>query len=720
MARSVYVLSTEADSGKFVVSLGLMNMFKKSFRTAYLKPVITCIKPGEEDPDIRTINNFFLPGTDAGNYFAISGDYCSVEAMDRGELIDTIISKYKSLEKDHDWIIVQGTDYVNTAGPFEVGLNLEIAENIGAPVLLVIKGDNKSEAEITAEADEICFQLVSRSIPLAGIIVNKVTPALTKNLFGLLQNKFSDKLLLSVIPGVKELSSPAMAEICNVVNGFLLSGKERLLNPVSQIIVGTASVKTLFRQVDGSALIITSADRIDLIKASIVSNQSGNKCVAGLIIAGSIKPNAQLLKLVEKTDLPVIFSQDTVFEVILSIGRVRSHISFENTYKIRQAIKTFDKWVAKSALEKHLKQKYPNTITPHMFQFQLVELIGRSKARIVLPEGEDPRILKAAARIISLKLCEIILMGQPNKIESLIQQHQINLDLNQVEIVDPINDPEFEVYSERLYGLRKNSGISRDTAATLMSDASYFGTMMVYSERANAMVSGAVHTTRQTIKPALEFIKTKEGKQLISSIFFMCLPRRVVIFGDCAVNPNPTAEQLAEIAISSAETARLFNIEPRIAMISYSSGQSGVGEDVEKVRRATDIAKSKRPDLAIEGPIQYDAAVNPLTAKAKLPDSKVAGNATVLIFPDLNTGNSIYKAVQQETGAMAIGPIMQNLKKPVNDLSRGATVDDIFNTILVTLVQCGQKEKEQPNLTKGVVGIDESFVGIHRQPLVRQ
>jgi phosphate acetyltransferase len=695
MAKSVYVLSTEADSGKFLISLGLMSMLRQNFKTAYLKPVIGQVRQGEEDSDIETINNYFSTSAETKNCFAVSGDYCSLEATNRGELIDTIIEKYKLLEKNHDWLIVQGTDYFNTASPFETNLNIEIAENISAPILLVIKGSNKTEAEIVAEADEMYCQLSSRSMPMAGIVINKVTPSLTGTLLDTLKNKFGSKLLVSVIPCIKELGNPVMTEICEAVHGTFLSGKENLLNTVSQIIVGAASVKAIFRQIKESALIITSADRMDIIKTASDAYQLGdNKLIAGLLLSSKDKPNAQLLRLIAKTDLPIIVSYDTVFDIALSISHIRSHISFEKKDKIHQAIKAFEKWVAKSGLEKRLKETFPCMITPHMFQFQLMELARKSKACIVMPEGDDPRILKAAARIISLKLGEIILMGHPDQIKSLIKQHQIGLDPTKVEIVQPTADPDFKTYSDRLYELRKKSGVSRKTAGILMADASYFGTMMVYSNRADAMVSGAVYTTRQTVKPAFEFIKVKEGKQLVSSIFFMCLAHRVIIFGDCAINPNPSAEQLAEIAISSAETAQLFNMEPRIAMISYSSGQSGVGDDVEKVRHATEIVKRERPDLDIEGPIQYDAAVNPLTAKSKLPGSKVAGNANVFIFPDLNTGNSIYKAVQQETGAMAIGPILQNLNKPVNDLSRGATVDDIFNTILVTLIQCGQKIHE--------------------------
>jgi phosphate acetyltransferase len=257
-----------------------------------------------------------------------------------------------------------------------------------------------------------------------------------------------------------------------------------------------------------------------------------------------------------------------------------------------------------------------------------------------------------------------------------------------VRIIDPAEDPNYNDYVNTLYELRKTKNVNMEMARDLMTDVSYFGTMMVYKGHADGMVSGAVHTTQHTIRPALQFIKTKPGISVVSSIFFMCLPDRVCIFGDCAVNPNPTAEQLAEIAISSAESSLRFGIEPRVAMLSYSSGTSGEGVDVEKVRLATEIVKAKRPDLKIEGPIQYDAAVDPAVGSSKLPGSEVAGKASVLIFPDLNTGNNTYKAVQRETGALAIGPMLQGLNKPVNDLSRGCTVDDIFNTVIITAIQC--------------------------------
>ncbi len=309
------------------------------------------------------------------------------------------------------------------------------------------------------------------------------------------------------------------------------------------------------------------------------------------------------------------------------------------------------------------------------------------KKHIVLPEGADERILLAVSRLQALDVVDITLLGSPDQIRSKIAQLGIPMNLDSIPIIDPVNSDHFEDYAETLYQLRKHRSVNRPMAHDLMADVSFFGTMMVYKGHADGMVSGAVHTTQHTIRPALQFIKTKPDVSVVSSVFFMCLEDRVSVFGDCAINPNPTAEQLAEIAISSAESSAAFGIEPKVAMLSYSSGASGSGADVDKVREATEIVKKKRPELKIEGPIQYDAAVDMSVGSKKMPDSQVAGQASVLIFPDLNTGNNTYKAVQRETGAIAIGPMLQGLNKPVNDLSRGCTVDDIFNTVVITAIQ---------------------------------
>jgi phosphate acetyltransferase len=316
-----------------------------------------------------------------------------------------------------------------------------------------------------------------------------------------------------------------------------------------------------------------------------------------------------------------------------------------------------------------------------------VQQAKSDKRRIVLAEGNDDRILTAAENLLSRDVVDLTLLGNPSEVRGQIQRLGLEIDLDRVPIIEPRESPKFEEYAQTLYELRKHKGMNLDTATDLMSDVSYYGTMMVYKGDADGMVSGAVHTTMHTILPALQFIKAKPGFSVVSSVFFMCLEDRVLVYGDCAVNPDPTAEELSEIAVSSADTARDFGIEPRVAMLSYSSGESGKGEDVEKVRTATKLVQERRPDLEVVGPIQYDAAVDPTVAAQKMPGSKVAGQATVFVFPDLNTGNNTYKAVQRETGAIAIGPVLQGLKKPVNDLSRGCTVKDIINTVAITAIQ---------------------------------
>jgi phosphate acetyltransferase len=382
--------------------------------------------------------------------------------------------------------------------------------------------------------------------------------------------------------------------------------------------------------------------------------------------------------------------QTGTFETVNKVAAVKSRIYPENKIKIDFAIAAFEKNTDTVALVNRIVTSQSQGITPRMFQYQLVKRAKLAKKHIVLPEGSDPRILEAAGKLLKQEVVRLTILGKKDEIEAALLKLNIELDEKNVNIINPADSPLLPSYISTLYELRKSKNVNIDMAADFMKDGAYFGTMMVYKGDADGMVSGAINTTQHTIRPALQFIKTRPGVSTVSSVFFMCLEDRVIVFGDCAVIPKPTSEQLADIAISSAESSIMFGIEPRIAMLSYSSGASGTGEEVEKVRRATELVKQRRPDLPVEGPIQYDAAVDPIVGKQKLPNSKVAGQATVLIFPDLNTGNNTYKAVQRETGAVAIGPMLQGLNKPVNDLSRGCTVDDIFNTVVITAIQAQQ------------------------------
>jgi phosphate acetyltransferase len=419
------------------------------------------------------------------------------------------------------------------------------------------------------------------------------------------------------------------------------------------------------------------------------NNSSSYPKVAGIVLTAGTMPEEPVMRLIEGSHsvVPILSVDIGTFQASTTIGSIKAKITPDNKKKIMLAIETFNKYVDISALDNSIITYQSDALTRHMFQFKLVNWAKRQRKTIVLPEGNDDRILKAAARIVNQEIANLILLGNPEEIADSAKRLAINIDPAHVQIIDPANSSRFEDYASTLFELRKNKGMTMEMARDLMTDVSYFGTMMVFKGDADGMVSGADHTTQHTIRPALQFIKTRPDITTVSSVFFMCLEDRVCVFGDCAVNPNPTSEQLAEIAISSAETSRSFGLEPRVAMLSYSSGNSGAGEEVEKVRLATNIARRKRPDLKIEGPIQYDAAVDPIVGKQKLPGSEVAGQASVLIFPDLNTGNNTYKAIQRETGALAIGPVLQGLNKPVNDLSRGCTTDDVFNTIVITAIQ---------------------------------
>ncbi len=452
-------------------------------------------------------------------------------------------------------------------------------------------------------------------------------------------------------------------------------------------------LRNCLTHLEENTLIVTPGDRGDIIIAMIQANLSKNyPKVAGIILSGGLAPDEPIIKLVEglETVVPVVQVQTGTFETVNKVASVKSRIYPENTLKIDLATNAFEKNTDTLSLVDKIVTSKPEGITPRMFQYQLVKRAKLHKKHIVLPEGSDDRILEAAAKLLKQDVVKLTILGKKEDIEASLNRLNIELESKNVTIINPVESPWLPDYISTLYELRKDKNVNMDMAADFMKDSAYFGTMMVYKGDADGMVSGSVNTTQHTIRPALQFIKTKPGVSTVSSVFFMCLQDRVIVFGDCAVIPQPTSEQLADIAISSAESSMMFGIEPRIAMLSYSSGTSGKGEEVEKVRRATELVKARRPDLPIEGPIQYDAAVDPAVGKQKLPNSKVAGQATVLIFPDLNTGNNTYKAVQRETGAVAIGPMLQGLKKPVNDLSRGCTVDDIFNTVVITAIQAQQ------------------------------
>jgi len=696
MSKAIYVTSSESNSGKSVVTLGLMNLLLgKISKIAYFRPVIRENDVHLQDTYIQTMLTHFGIDTPYNDCFAFTyNEFLRYRSENNNSfLIDTIINKYKKLEDAYDFVLVDGMDFEGEGASFEFSSNVEIAKNLSIPMILVSKAEGYTPDEITRNILATLQFLRNHDVPLLAVIANKTNPADVAELHVMFSRRLPKHLLSSVIPVINELRSPTMKEIAEAINGKLLFGQNYLSNQVDHFIVGAMQLSNCLTHLEENTLIVTPGDRGDIIVAMIQANLSKNyPKVAGIILSGGLAPEEPIVKLVEglETVVPIAQVQTGTFETVNNVASVKSRIYADNHFKIDLAINTFEKNMDTAALMDKIVTSKPEGLTPHMFQYQLVKRAKLDKKHIVLPEGSDDRILEAAAKLLKQEVVKLTILGKKEDIEASLKRLNLELDKKNAQIINPADSALLPGYISTFYELRKGKNVNMDMATDFMKDGAYFGTMMVYKGDADGMVSGSINTTQHTIRPALQFIKTKPGVSIVSSVFFMCLPDRVIVFGDCAVVPKPTSEELAEIAISSAESSRMFGIDPKIAMLSYSSGSSGQGEEVEKVRRATELVKSRRPDLAVEGPIQYDAAVDRAVGLQKLPQSKVAGQATVLIFPDLNTGNNTYKAVQRETGALAIGPMLQGLNKPVNDLSRGCTVDDIFNTVVITAIQAQQ------------------------------
>ena len=697
MTKTIFIATTEPYSGKSIVALGIVNMLlAKARKVGYFKPIINEDAEGKKDSDIETMVNHFGLQIPYQDTFAFTRQEAmrQMEKEAGGEMINTIIEKVKKLEDAYDCVVIEGSDYLGEGTAFEFETNVTIAKNLNAPVVIVVSGENKTVDQMINTLQAVQRNFENRDVQLLAVIANKVNKEMVANVKQQLTMHLTDGTILAVIPEDKNLQNPSVKEIYEQLGGTLLFGHQQLSNQVDNFVTGAMHLPHFLDHIRENVLIVTPGDRGDIVIGALQASLSVNyPKIAGIVLTAGIIPEEPVMRLLNglQTVLPIISVQEGTFHVTKLLGAIKSKITADNSKKIELAISTFEKYADVNKLDEKIITFIPEGITPHMFQYQLVKRAKKQSKHIVLAEGNDDRILKAAARLINQEIVALTILGVASEITAAVKRLGLHLDLSRLNIINPVESIHFADYVQTLYELRKNKNLTMEGARDLMSDVSYYGTMMVHKSHADGMVSGAVHTTQHTIRPALQFVKTKPGISTVSSVFFMCLPDRVSVFGDCAVNPDPTAEQLAEIAISSAESSKLFGIEPRVAMLSYSSGSSGEGADVDKVRQATAIIKQKRPDLKVEGPIQYDAAVDPAVGQQKIPGSEVAGQASVLIFPDLNTGNNTYKAVQRETGALAIGPMLQGLNKPINDLSRGCTVDDIFNTVIITAIQAQQE-----------------------------
>ncbi|MBO3752627.1 phosphate acetyltransferase [Streptosporangiaceae bacterium NEAU-GS5] len=674
MPIGVYVAAGDARSNKGAIALGLLELLSRQVESVgVFRPVV---RAGGEDNLIQTaLARFRLPLP----YEACAGvTYEDVHA-DPERAVADIVARYRELAARCDAVVAIGTDYTDVGAPTEFEFNARIAANLGTPVVNVVNGLGRTATEITAAIDVSCKEIVLQHAGILAVMVTRAGPGITV-----------DRELAYVLPEERRLSAPTVADLIAGCDGHLLLGDEgQLGREVSGLMVGAMSLPNILDRITEGVAVIVPADRgAELLPGLLAAHRAPTfPALSAIILNGGMELPATILWLLNGLDvtLPIITCGGDTFPTATRLSAVEGRFTPDATAKIETALGHFAANVDGPALLSRLRVAPAAAVTPLMFEFDLIERARSARRHIVLPEGDEPRILRAADTLLRRGVADLTLLGDERKIRTMAAQ--LGLALDAAQVISPFDEVLRDKFAVEYARLRAHKGVSAELARDTVTDVSYFGTMMVHLGLADGMVSGAVHTTAHTIRPAFEIIKTKPGVGVASSVFFMCLADRVLVYGDCAVVTDPTAEQLADIAISSSVTARAFGVEPRVAMLSYSTGDSGAGPEVDKVRLATSIVRRLRPDLLVEGPIQYDAAAEPSVARTKMPDSPVAGRATVFVVPDLNTGNNLYKAVQRSAGAVAVGPVLQGLRKPVNDLSRGATVQDIVNTVAITAIQ---------------------------------
>ncbi|WP_343449063.1 phosphate acetyltransferase [Micromonospora oryzae] len=687
MARSVYLTSVGSGGGKSTIALGLAELLSRQVeRIGAFRPLVPGRGPDQILALLTERYRVEIPVDELhGCSYAEAG--ALVADGRREELISRIVERYRDVERRCPAVVVVGSDFADGgdgAGPRELAFNARLATEFGSVVVPVVDGFGQEPEAIAAAARGAYHDLVDLGATVLAVIANRVPGPMTLPEL---------PVPAYAIPEVPTVSAPTVAEVAAALGATLLAGDDAALGrDVLDYVVGAAHVPTLLDHLTEGALVITPADRADLLVAASAAHVAGQVSVAGLVLTLGERPDPRAMRLVEglNTGLAVLSVGSDSYDTVAASSRIEGRPSMAHPRKVEAALGAFEDCVDTVDLARRLRVSRSARVTPLMFEYDLIDRARSNRRRLVLPEGAEERILRAAEILLRRGVADLTLLGRPDDIAR--RTRELGVDISGAAVVDPATSPWRDEFAEAYAKLRAHRGMTAELAHDIVAQPNYFGTMMVHTGHADGMVSGATHTTAATIRPAFEIIRTVPGVSVASSVFFMLLADRVLVYGDCAVNPDPDAAQLADIAISSADTAARFGIEPRVAMLSYSTGDSGAGADVEKVAAATRLVRERRPELLVEGPIQYDAAIDPHVAATKLPDSAVAGRATVFIFPDLNTGNNTYKAVQRSAGAVAVGPVMQGLRRPVNDLSRGATVPDIVNTVAITAIQAAAGE----------------------------
>jgi len=688
VARSIYITSAEGHSGKSSVALGVLDTLSHEVeRVGVFRPVARSTDERDYVLELLLAHD----GVELDYDDCVGVTYEEVHD-DADAALSRIVERFKAVEAQCDAVVIVGSDYTDVGSPTELGFNARIAANLGAPVLLVLTGRSVDESrgrtadEMRQIADLTLPELANAHATVLALVANRADADHLDEITAALS---TDGVLAFAIPEDPFLVAPTVEGIMSAVDGHVLQGDPALLaREVMGVVIAAMSMENVLPRLIEGGLVVIPGDRSEMILAALTAHASGTfPSLAGIVLNGGFELSPVMTRLIAGLDesLPLIVTDLGTYPTAQRIAQTRGRLAADSQRKYDTALALFEKHVDTRILLDALSVGKSDAVTPLMFEYGLIERARSNRKHIVLPEGDDDRILRAAATLLSRDVAQLTILGDENEVRS--RAAGLGVDLTAARILSPF-DPELrEQFAAEYARVRAHKGMTVEAARDVVTDVSYFGTMMVHLGLADGMVSGAAHTTAHTIKPGFEIIKTMTGVSVVSSVFFMALSDRVLVYGDCAVVPDPTSEQLADIAISSAGTADQFGIDPRVAMLSYSTGESGAGADVEKVRAATALVHERRPDLFVDGPIQYDAAADAAVGASKMPGSQVAGRATVFIFPDLNTGNNTYKAVQRSAGAVAVGPVLQGLNKPINDLSRGALVRDIVNTVAITAIQ---------------------------------
>ncbi|MFF1676670.1 phosphate acetyltransferase [Streptomyces sp. NPDC058256] len=696
MTRSVYVTGIDRGDGRQVVELGVMELLTRQVdRVGVFRPLV------HDGPDrlFELLRARYRLAQDPATVYGMDYHEASALQAEQGadELVSTLVDRFHLVARDYDVVLVLGTDFADTQFPDELALNARLANEFGASVIPVVGGRGQTSESVRAETRNAYRAYDGLGCDVLAMIVNRVAPADRAGIHERLDSRLP--VPCYVLPDEPALSAPTVAQITQALGGTVLLGDEAgLARDALDFVFGGAMLPNFLNALTPGCLVVTPGDRADLVVGSLAAHSAGTPPIAGVLLTLNERPTDEILTLAARLapGTPVVSVAGNSFPTATELFGLEGKLNAATPRKAETALGLFERYVDTTDLLKRVSAPSSDRLTPMMFEHKLLEQARSDKRRVVLPEGTEERVLHAAEVLLRRGVCDLTLLGPLDQIRK--KAADLGIDLGATQLIDPATSELRDRFAEKYAELRAHRGVSIELAYDVVADVNYFGTLMVQEGLADGMVSGSVHSTAATIRPAFEIIKTKPDAKIVSSVFFMCLADKVLVYGDCAVNPDPNAEQLCDIAIQSAATAQQFGVEPRIAMLSYSTGTSGSGADVDKVREATELVRLRRGDLRIEGPIQYDAAVEPSVAATKMPESEVAGQASVLIFPDLNTGNNTYKAVQRSAGAIAVGPVLQGLRKPVNDLSRGALVQDIVNTVAITAIQAQSPDQKVSQL----------------------